>query len=217
MNTKLETLSPKGKEDFLKKMGGILAELKTLGDTYNNGISLIDNYNWRAIAVSAIIQQDDKSFNIIRSRHGSDATVGGQKKNIEIKTSATGKRNYASISMSDINGEFARQEEEGAGQKLKAINELIVALFNKDEVKPIVTLRILEKGYKDTILPILEQKHGEFKKRYQNKKRDTISINGTELMKVEAAYINCYLFGDKISKDDLLKMLEAKKVLTYRE
>lgn len=80
-------MSPAEKDDFLLSMDKVLYDIHRLSKEFNKGKPLLDNYNWRAVSIAAVLQDCEPTLSLSKTRTGTDCWIRGrQSRNIEIKT-----------------------------------------------------------------------------------------------------------------------------------
>lgn len=168
-------MSPAEKSDFLKSMDKVLYDIHRLSKAFNKGKPLMDNYNWRAVAIAAVLQEHEPTLAISKTRTGTDCWIRGRKaRNIEIKTSGIPAGSVSLLS-SHIKAEFDKQDREGALGKLLDFDGLIVAAFNDQSAVPVATIWVQAAGMA-SLAPIFKAKHAAFKAAWGAKGRDSIQV-----------------------------------------
>lgn len=176
------TMSKKSREEFLKRMSNVLYEVRQLSSVYNDKKPLLDNYNWRAVALGMVLQAKEPRIRIMKSRTKTDCKIGRDFKNIEIKTCTLKSKSSPYVSKSDITAEFDKQDRVGALKKLLAFDGLIIGVYNDEDACPVITIWITKAGMAE-LATLLEARHKAFKAGWTSKGRDSIHLKYDDIAK----------------------------------
>lgn len=209
-------MSPAEKDDFLLSMDKVLYDIHRLSKEFNKGKPLLDNYNWRAVSIAAVLQDCEPTLSLSKTRTGTDCWIKGrQSRNIEIKT-ATIPAGSVSLLGSHIKAEFDKQDREKALEKLLDFDGLIVAAFNGQSAVPIATIWVRREGMA-SLREVFRAKHAAFKKAWSGKGRDSIALAIDDLMKVPDDHLVIYLRRERREKKQFLEALETKSVKVHED
>jgi hypothetical protein len=203
-------LSSKKRRDFLARMSNVLSEVADLSAIFNGGKNLLDNYNWRAVALAVVLSEKEPTIAMSKSRTGTDCKIKGVAKNIEIKTCAI-PRDAVYVGKSNVTAEFDKQDREGALEKLLAFDGLIIGCFNSEDACPVLTVWVQREGIR-SLYPVFRSKHAEFKANWSNAGRDSIHLRLEDLKKVPDEHAVAFIREDEHPLSEVVWRVERGEI-----